>query len=382
MRILHTADWHLGRIFHGVHLTDDQAHLLNQFVKLVGDTKPDVVLIAGDVYDRSVPPTEAVKLLDEVLSRILIDYQVPIILVAGNHDSPERLGFAHRLLAPRGLHVTGGLGSGIEPLVLYDAYGPVYFYPISYTEPPMVRERLGVAEVHDHDQAMAVILKNVAASIPEGARTVVLTHAFVAGAEASESERPLSVGSAGTVSSKHFHPFNYVALGHLHRPQSAGGEHIRYAGSLMKYSFAEASHQKSVALVEMDATGAVVVEAISLTPRRDVRCLEGYLAEILAGPQGGESKEDYLMVTLRDTGPILDAMGKLRQVYPNVLHIERPYLNALGELQGLPGDHRRLSETALFASFFEQVTGNKLSKEQERAFIETVEALSGREREV
>ena len=379
MRILHTSDWHLGRIFHGVHLTDDQSYILDQFVKLVGDTKPDVILIAGDIYDRSVPPAEAVKLLDEVLSNILIDHGVPVIMIAGNHDSPERLEFGTRLLARQGLHLIGQL-SGLAPVVLHDAHGPVYFCPLPYAEPAVVRERLADTAAIDHEWAMHSLVNNSIKTLPSEARRVAIAHAFVAGGEVSESERPLSVGGTGTVDAACFQPFHYTALGHLHQPQNNGSS-IRYAGSLMKYSFSEAAHTKTVTLVEMDGVGKTTLEEISLTPRQDVRCLDGFIGDILTGPQNGESRDDYLMVTLQDTGAILDAIGKLREVYPNVLHIERPHLTVGGELRGPGGDHRHLSEIDLFASFFEQVTGAPLGDGQAGAFAETVEELYRRERE-
>lgn len=382
MRILHTSDWHLGRIFHGIYLTGEQAHVLQQFIQLVADSRPDVILIAGDIYDRSVPPTEAIKLLDETLSRILMDYRVPIILIAGNHDSPDRLGFGARLMAMQGLHLIGQLTDRLEPVVIHDPYGPVYFCPAPYAEPPLVRERLLVPDAVNHEQAMLSLIQHLSAPIPAGARRVILAHAFVAGGEESESERPLTVGGSGTVSASFFEPFNYAALGHLHQPQKVGSEHVRYAGSLLKYSFSEALHQKSVTLVEMGGAGKTAVETISLTPRRDVRRLEGHFTDILAGPKNGESRDDYIMVTLLDTGPIMDAIGKLRQVYPNVLHLERPCLTAGGELRGPGADHRRLSDAELFSSFFEQVTGTPLSDEQDKAFAEILEQFYRQEREV
>lgn len=381
MRMLHTSDWHLGRIFHGVHLTDDQAHILDQFVQLVGYARPDVILIAGDVYDRSIPPTEAVKLLDDLFSRILLDTGVPIILIAGNHDSPERLAFGSSLLARQGLHIVGQVGQSPEPIVIPDDHGPVYFCPIPYTEPAVVRERLASPEAADHHRAMLRLVQQATSPVPRGARTVALAHAFVAGSLGSDSERPLSVGGSGSVEASCFQPFHYTALGHLHRPQSPGGT-IHYPGSLLKYSFAESDHQKSVTLVELDGAGRTALELVPLSPRRDVRCLEGFLSEVLAGPVSGESKEDYLMITLKDTGAILDAIGKLREVYPNVLHIERPHLLAGGELRGPAGDHRRLGELDLFTSFFEQVTGDPLNEEQTRAFTATLEGLYRQEREV
>ena len=382
MRILHSSDWHLGRIFHGVHLTDDQSYVLDKFVALVSEARPDVVLISGDIYDRSVPPTEAVNLLDETLSRILIDHKVPVIIIAGNHDSPERLGFGTRIMARQGLHVIGNINNSLAPIAIADAHGDVYFCPLPFVEPPVVREKLGMSSVCDHNLAMSSLVSHMIGQIPQASRKVALAHAFVAGGEESESERPLSIGGVCTVDSACFAPFHYTALGHLHSPQDAGGRHIRYAGSLMKYSFSEADHKKSVTLVDIDAAGGVTLEQIKLSPRREVRCLEGLLKDMLVGPQNGENTEDYLMVTLKDAGAILDPMGKLREVYPNVLHIDRPHLTDCGELRGPAGDHRRISELDLFSSFFVQVTGDALSDEQTKVFAETVEVLFRQEREV
>jgi exonuclease SbcD len=382
MRILHTSDWHLGRIFHGIYLTDDQAHVLQQFIQLAGEARPDVILITGDIYDRSVPPAEAIRLLDEVLSAILMDYKIPVILITGNHDSPDRLGFGTRLMARQGLHLIGQLTDQLKPVVIHDEHGPVYFCPVPYAEPPLVRERLRLPEVTNHEQAVLAAIGHLSAPIPKGARRVALAHAFVAGGEESESERPLTVGGAGAVSAACFQSFHYAALGHLHQPQAFGSGQARYAGSLLKYSFAETLHRKSVTLAEMDSAGEITAEAIALSPCRDVRRLEGFFTEILAGPQNGESRDDYIMVTLKDPGAILDAIGKLRAVYPNVLHLERPGLTTGGELRGPGGDHRRLNEADLFASFFEQVTGTPLSAEQNKAFRETLETFNQQEREV
>lgn len=381
MRIIHTADWHLGRVFHGVHLTEDQAYLLDQFLDLVKEAKADVILISGDVYDRSVPPTEAVNLLDDFLSRVSLDYRVPIIAISGNHDSPDRLGFGNRLLRHQGIHVIGRLTHTIDPIVVEDDYGPVYFCALPFAEPALVRERLGEDQVVDHDTAMNCLIARALSAVPQGVRTVALAHAFVAGCEESDSERPISVGGTGTVSATCFKPFNYVALGHLHRPQSAGAENIRYAGSLMKYSFSEASHKKSINIVEMNGKGKVSVETVSLTPRRDVRCLEGFLEDILKGPKDGESKDDYLMVTLNDEGALLDPMGKLREVYSNVLHIERPFVSGTRELTGPGKDYKNQTTLDLFTDFYEQISNTKLTEEQAQVFAEIVEKLEQEERE-
>lgn len=382
MRFLHTSDWHLGRIFHGVHLTEDQAYLLNQFLECVQDTRPDAIVIAGDVYDRAVPPTEAIELLDDTFSQIILDYHVPIILIAGNHDSPERLGFGNKLLARQGLHVAGTLSGIPQPIILEDEHGPVYFLPFTYAEPALVRERLNDPEATDHEQALASMVRQALRQIPENSRKVAIAHTFIAGGLTTDSERPLSVGGSGMVSAKVFEPFHYTALGHLHNSQKAGAEHIRYPGSLMKYSFAEANQTKGINLVELNSKGEARIEALFLSPRRDVRILEGYFQEILKNASSPGSSEDYLQIVLKDTDPILDAMGQLRCVFPNVLAIDRPLFSTTSALNGPTADHRKLTEKQLFSSFFEQMTGQALTEGQDSEFSGILEEVFRDIREV
>lgn len=380
MRFLHTADWHLGRIFYNTHLTDDQAHVLGQLVALVKDSRPDAVVIAGDVFDRAVPPPEAVSLLDDVLAELLLDCQVPVVVIAGNHDSPERLGFGERLLARQKLYLAGQVSPRWQPVVLEDAWGPVYFCPLPYAEPAVVRDKLAV-DAAGHEQAMAALLAAGAASIPAGRRRVAVAHAFVAGGQASESERPLAIGGIPTVPAGLFGDFCYAALGHLHQAQQVGSETVRYAGSLLKYSFAEASHRKSVSLVEIDGTGGVKIEPVALRPRRDVRCLQGELADILARAAQDDNTDDYIMAILTDSGAVLDAMGKLRRVYPNIMHIEKARFAAAGETEGLRTDHRRQTSGDLFAAFFGQVTGQPLADGERAALANLLDEFGRRERE-
>lgn len=382
MRFLHTSDWHLGRIFHGIHLTEDQAHLLEQFLDLIRDTKPQAVVIAGDIYDRAVPPTEAVELLNDTLSRIILDYQTPVILIAGNHDSPERLGFGNKLLARQGLHVFGPLNGKPQPIGLEDEYGPVHFVPLTYAEPALVRERLQEPDALDHEQALNLMIQYALAQIPSTDRKVAIAHAFINGGSVSDSERPLSVGGSGMVSADVFKSFHYTALGHLHNSQKVGSDTIRYPGSLLKYSFAEAHQTKGVNLVELDANGQARIESLSLAPRRDVRVLVGYFKEILEHAASLGHREDYLQIVLKDTDPILDPIGQLRTVFPNVLAIERPYITNTGNLRGLEADHRKLTEKELFASFFEQMTGQTLNSEQETELVGILEEVFREAREV
>jgi len=381
MRFIHTADWHLGRVMHGVPLIEDQAHALDQVIDLVREVEPDAFLISGDVYDRPVPSKEAVELLDDFLSRLVLEHRVTVVIIAGNHDSPSRLEFAARVMAGQGLHVSGSILADPVMVTLRDRWGAVRFYAIPFAEPALVREALASDTIRSHEEAMAAVLDRVRSAHPAAERSVLIGHAFVGGGTETESERPLSIGGADRVDCSCFSGFNYVALGHLHRPQAAGASHVRYPGSLLKYSFSEADHGKGLNVVEMDGSGVCRVETIPLTPRRDVRIVEGYLEEILQGPETSESREDYLLVRILDTGALLDVMGKLREVYPNVLHVERPGLEMReGEARNRV-DRRKLNDADLFADFFGEVTGTDLSAEELAVYESIVDQLRQRDRE-
>ena len=369
MRILHTSDWHIGRQFHNVSLLDDQRHVLDQMVDLVDSKQVDVVLIAGDIYDRSVPPARAVALLDEVLNRICTQLGVPVIMIAGNHDGPQRLGFGARQLAGAGLHIVGQLLAQQSPIILTDDFGDIAFYGIPYADPVTVRDVFSV-DTATHDEAMAYVTAQVhehhqrQQKTEDKRRCVVLSHCFLDGGDESESERPLSIGGADRVSPKHFMKFNYAALGHLHGPQYKGAPYIRYSGSILKYSFSEEKHKKSVTLVDMDAQGLCNIEQIQLQPLHDMRILEGTLEEVLTQGKNDPNNKDYVLVRLTDTNAILDIMGKLRMVYPNVLHLERPGLMSTGKPRVLLREQLKKGEMAMFGDFFKQISGNDLTDEQ------------------
>lgn len=374
MRFLHTSDWHLGRLFHGVHLTSDQAHVLDQFVDLVAQTEVDAVVIAGDLYDRAVPPDDAVALLDDVLARIVLDHGVPVIAIAGNHDSPRRVGFAARLLGGSRLHLVGPTATVPATVVLEDAHGPVAFHPLPFADPADVRSSLGAPDVRTHDDALRALVARCERA-PE-TRHVAIAHAFVVGGDASDSERPLAVGGSDQVAVDVFDGFHYTALGHLHRPQRAGGrDHVRYSGSLLKYSFSEATHEKGVLLVELDAAGHAHVETHALTPRHDVRVVEGTFADLLEGPAAGEDADDYLLVRLTDAGTIVDAMARLQAVYPNAVALERPGLAGAMAASSAPVDHRKRSDQDLFTSFVEHATGTPLDDEAETVLVDVLDDL-------
>ncbi|HOB76103.1 MAG TPA: exonuclease SbcCD subunit D [Phycisphaerae bacterium] len=378
MRFIHTSDWHLGRLFHGVHLTEDQSIVLEQLLDLVRDVRPDFMVIAGDLYDRAVPPPEAVELLDEVFCRLVLDLKVPVVAIAGNHDSPQRLEFGSRLLRRHGLHLYGTLSDRVGCVEFKDNDGPVRVYVLPYAEPAYVRQCLGNEDIRTHDAAMRELVGQICngtgpeGTAPAGGRSILVAHAFVAGGTSSDSERPLSVGGSGCVDGACFDGFSYAALGHLHFPHAVGREELRYSGSLMKYSFGESGHRKCVNVVEMDAKGACRVEAVELKPRRDVRRLSGTLEQLLAGSGDGENREDYLEVTLEDRGMVYDAMGQLRKVYPNVLHVRRAMTG--GDGPAVAGEARaRETIEETFAAFFKYVTDKPPSEEETEAFASVVE---------
>lgn len=381
MRFLHTADWHLGRVYHGLSLLEEQSHLLDQFVALVRQAKPDAVLIAGDIYDRSVPPAEAVRLLDDTLTRIVIGEKTPVILIAGNHDGPDRLGFGSQLLTAAGLTVRSVPCTDVEPLILADEHGEVAIYPLPYAEPALVRQLLDTEDITDHNAGLAAQMNRLRAAHQPARRAVVVAHAFVQGGSVSESERPLSVGGTGSVGADVFSGMHYVALGHLHRPQAVGETHIHYSGSLMKYSFNEADQPKSISLVELDGEGKVSIERITLTPRRDLRILEGCLQELIDAGATDPGREDYVMARLTDTGALLDAMCKLRAAYPNALAIDR--IQSTGSATGLdPGqDHRKVNIQELFSGFYENMTGSPLDEGALNLLASEIAAIDLAERE-
>lgn len=366
MRFIHTSDWHLGRLFFGEALTEEQAALLREFVALAKDMKPDAILIAGDVYDRSVPPADAVELLDEVLAKLVLDCDIPVLMIAGNHDSGPRLAFGNRFFGKNRLHVCSSVAPG--SVTLTDEWGPVKVLLVPYADTAAVRLGLEDAEVTDADAAISRRMARQDQTAVHEGRSVAVVHAFLTGGQASESERPLSVGGTGAVSTEHFDGFNYVALGHLHRPQQMKAGRLTYSGSLMKYSFDEALQKKGVYWVELDGEGNLRQEFLPLAPRRDVRVVEGLFNELMRGPQNGENSDDYLSVTLLDEAPVIQAIHRLRNLYPKTMEINYRYQQeALQITPGQRPDHRSLSGMDLFESFTEWSTQKPLSGRQRGA---------------
>lgn len=378
MKFIHTADWHLGKLVQGVYMTEDQRFVLQQLVDVIEQERPDAVVIAGDLYDRAVPPTEAVDLLDKLFAKIVIELNTPILAISGNHDSPDRLNFATGIMSARGLHLAGQLKPEQKPVVLRDEHGEVHFHLVPYADPAQVRYTFEKEDVRTHDDAMREITSSIEASMNPAARHVFVGHAFVTPGAApqentSQSERPLSIGGADYVHAEYFKAFHYTALGHLHQAHFVTNETVRYAGSPLKYSISEESHRKGFLVVEIDGTGAVNVDKRELKPRRDMRRVIAPIEEIEQHP----ICEDYVFVTLLNDNPVLFPMEKVRAVYPNALHVERRVTGALGSIGGpsssVPSEssaRREADPVALFSAFYEEVKGIPLSEDKQKLFAE------------
>ncbi len=374
-RLLHTADWHIGKTLFGLSLLDDQRHVLAQLLDHVRAHKPDAVVVAGDIYDRSVPPADAVQLLDETLTKLVVDLQTPVVVIAGNHDGPERLGFGAALLQRAGLTVRGPVDLDAQPIRLHSHGITVALCPLPYAEPATVRSLLGEdarGAVPDHQAALRAQIARIREHLRPDELAVAVAHAFVQGGkvvdhsaqEYSEIERPLAVGGTAVVDPSVFDGFAYTALGHLHQPQRVGtarvGAHaVRYSGSLLQYSFAEANQARSATLVELFADGTLQTFDLPLVPKRALRTVKGTLAELVAQGLNDPKRDDFIAATLLDSSVLHDPLGRLREGYPNVLHIERPQLQA-GNGALLQGDHRKRQPIDILDDFWQSVVGEAL----------------------
>ncbi|MFE2157170.1 exonuclease SbcCD subunit D [Streptomyces lydicus] len=368
MRFLHTSDWHLGRSFHRVNLLTAQRTFLDHLVETVRAGEVDAVLVAGDVYDRAVPPLAAVELFDEALHR-LAELGVPTVMISGNHDSARRLGVGAGLMERAGIHLrTDPAGCG-TPVLLSDAHGPVALYGLPYLEPAMVRDTLG-AQRADHAAVLGAAMDRVRADLaerPAGTRSVVLAHAFVTGGTASDSERDITVGGVASVPAGVFDGVDYAALGHLHGCQTLT-ERVRYSGSPLAYSFSEADHRKTSWLVELDGTGAVHAERVDAPVPRALARIRGPLERLLDDPALARHEESWVEATLTDAARPHEPMARLVKRYPHILSLvfdpdEGPARSLASYAQRLRGR----SDQEIAEDFVEHVRSGRAADERERA---------------
>lgn len=374
MKLIHLSDIHLGKRVNEFSMLEDQAHILKKILAVVDEEKPNGVLIAGDVYDKSVPSTEAVQLFDDFLVR-LAERKLPVFIISGNHDSPERLSFANRLIDAVGIHLAPVYNGVVEPITLSDEYGPVNVYMLPFIKPAHVRGFFPDTEITSYSDAVAAAIGRM--NIDKTQRNVLITHQFVTGAQRSDSEE-LSVGGTDNIGAEVFCDFDYVALGHIHGPQNMDSGRIRYCGSPLKYSFSEAAQQKSVTVAELKEKGTLEIHTVPLIPRRDMVELKGSYQQLTLRKfyENTTYQEDYTHITLTDEEDIPDAVAKLRTVYHNLMKLDYDNTRTRhsAAISGAENVETR-SPIDLFAEFYELQNGLPMSAEQTELVASLIEKI-------
>lgn len=372
MKFFHLSDLHLGRRIYEFSLIDDQKYILKEILRRTDEEHPDAVVIAGDIYDRAVPSAEAVELFDSFLTE-LAGRRIPVLAIAGNHDSPERIAFGAGLMAPSGVHLSPVYNGRVEPVTLSDAYGEVRFYLLPFIKPANVRRFYPDAVIESYTDALRCAAEHM--NIEPSTRNVLVTHQFVTGGVRSDSE-DVTVGGTDNVDAAVFDGFDYVALGHLHGAQRIGRETLRYSGTPLKYSFAEKDQIKSITVVKLGAKGNVSVSSLPLTPRRDMREIRGtYIELTLRDSYAGTDTEDYIHAVLTDENDIPNALARLRSIYPNLMKLDYDNLRTRSSaVIAAEERHRTMTGAELFAELYEKQNGQKMSDEQ-NAYAESVFAV-------
>ncbi len=377
MKLIHLSDLHLGKRLSEFNLLEDQEYILKKTLMIIDDEKPSAIIIAGDIYDKAIPSAEAVKLFDDFLCS-LAKRGLQVFAISGNHDSPERIAFASRIIDESGIHMSPVYDGKVTPITLTDTWGPVNFYMLPFIKPTHVRRYYPDEEITTYTDALRIALDSM--EIDSEARNVLVTHQFVTGASRSDSEE-ISVGGADNVDASVFSSFDYVALGHLHRPQDIeGSRHIRYCGTPLKYSFSEADHEKSVTVVELAEKGTIDIRTVPLIPKRDLRNLRGSYMELTSKANyEGTNTEDYIHITLTDEEDIPDVMNKLRVIYPNLMSLDYDNLRTRAGGDLTVQDTERKTPLQLFGELYEWQNGQPLSEQQSAFCEDLIEKIWGAE---
>ena len=373
MKFVHLSDLHLGKRVNEFSMIEDQAYILTKILGIIREERPDGVLIAGDIYDKSVPSVEAVSLFDEFLKQ-LSRQQTQVFIISGNHDSPERLGFASELIALSGIHIAPAYDGMVCPVSLEDGYGTVNVYMLPFIKPVHVRSAFPEEKAESYTEAVSAAIAHM--DIREGERNILIAHQFVTGAARCESE-DISVGGLDNVDASVFDAFDYVALGHIHGSQQIGRESVRYCGTPLKYSFSEAKQCKSVTVAELKEKGNLGIRTVSLTPLRDLRELKGTYEE-LANRKNyeGTSLEDYLHITLTDEEDIVDAVGKLRVIYPNLMKLDYDNRRTRENREITGGDEMEAkTPMELVREFYERQNNQPMNGKQEALVSRLMEKI-------
>ena len=374
MKFIHLSDLHIGKRVNEFSMYEDQEYILAEIIKIIDSEKPDAVLIAGDVYDKSIPPSDAVKMFDSFLY-MLSKRNLKVFVISGNHDSPERLSFGSRLIEKSGVHLSPVYNGHIEPIKMEDEYGEVNIYMLPFVKPANVRRFFDDREIVSYTDAVNAAISEM--SVNSNSRNVLITHQFVTGANRTESEE-ISVGGTDNVDVSVFDDFDYVALGHIHRPQNCLSERVRYCGTPLKYSFSEANDKKSVTVVELKEKGSLEVYTADLVPKHEMREIKGKYEEITAKSfyENTTYKTDYMHITLTDEEDIPDGVGKLRSIYRNLMKLDydnkRTRSNA--HITGAENVEEK-SPLELFSDFYELQNNQPMSDEQREYISSLIESI-------
>lgn len=373
MKIMHLSDLHIGKKVNEYSMLQDQIYILKEILHIIDDEKVETVIIAGDVYDRSLPPNEALELFDEFLYQ-LSSRNVNVFVISGNHDSPERISYGGRMMTENKIFLSPVYDGNVKPITLNDDYGEVNFYLLPFVRPADIRRYFPDENIENYTDAVKVAIDNMNVDFSE--RNILVTHQFVTGAELSESE-DIIVGGTDNVSGEVFDGFDYVALGHIHREQTVGKDNIRYCGTPLKYSFSEAKNIKSVTILDFNDKGNMEYSKIPLTPFRDMREIRGTYYELtLKSSYESTNTEDYLHITLTDEEDIPDAIGKLRSIYPNIMKLDYDNLRTRGSgtVDAIENIESK-SPFELFADLFKQQNNQDMSEEQEEIMRNLIDKI-------
>lgn len=369
MKILHLADLHLGKILQEQSLIEDQEYMLKEIINIIKVEKVQVLLISGDVYDRSVPPTEAVNLLDDFLKILIKDLKIKVFIISGNHDSKDRLGFGNKIFEDEGLYIESKYNGRLKKVRLEDEYGPLNIYMLPFIKPVEVKKFFEDDLENNYDLAINKIIEKE--EIDESERNIIMVHQFVTAGnvkpERTESE-VLSLGGIENVDVSNFKSFDYVAIGHVHRPQKIGRDTARYAGTILKYSFSEINHNKSIPIIDIKEKGNITINLLPLKPLRDMREIKGPIEELIKEENYKEGNlEDYIKAIITNEEPVYDAIGKIKKIYPNTLKLEiqnSKTINSNTEQNINLEEVKKKSELELFSDFYKLQNNLDLNEKQ------------------
>lgn len=374
MKLIHLSDLHLGKKVNEFSMLEDQKFILEQIVDMIEKENPVGVIIAGDIYDKPVPSIEAVQLFDEFLVT-LSNHNIKVFIISGNHDSPERISFGSRLIKQSGIYMAPVFQGQIEPIILNDEYGEVHIFLLPFIKPNSIRKYFSEEKIETYTEALQLVIGHM--EIQDQARNILVAHQFVTGASRCESEE-ISVGGTDNVDYTIFQKFDYVALGHIHNPQQVQKKQIRYSGTPLKYSFSESQYQKSLTIVELKQKENINIKLLPLIPKHDMREIKGTYSEVTSKKfYEGMNVEDYLHITLTDEDDIIDAMYKLRAIYPNIMKLDydniRTKQNRIVESEFI----ERKNPLELFSQFYENQNNHPMSEEQKKFIEKIMETIWG-----